>query len=688
MKLQYDLAAGGVEKIRAALRGVEREIEASDRRLSRKAARPTRRNSIAKTIADPELDAAKRAALSRVQLEHKVFDAKARLTRKWVREEIRGSERAHARRLRQLERERATAVRTRKSMARGVARSTGNAITGTGRMVAGTATVLGGLVAGNAIRQDFMHRASAADLANQASLSGDKRSRQEIQTSVMEQANTLGMESGLGREPIIAALRAFQEISGDLAGAQEAIGGFSKIADASGADLELLGRAAGIFKQSLSAGGLKGEKLNDGLDEVLRSAVSLSAQGSIEMEGITRIAGKLSSLAGRSDGDPVQNIKDAIALSQVAVFGGASDAEEAGTAAVRFSDDLIQNQKRIKENLGVEVMTEDGGLREIRPLILEMLAATKGDITELTQKSGAKFGKRAIKGLEFLAKIQRGDKSGMSGEESAAGQAFLKGEASQGEIDEGATFRRAQADRQAARAFEELNIAVGERLAPLMVSDLIPALEKAIPTIVSVTEALTKLASFVIDNPLAGIGGIIAAKITADLTMAGIGKAAQMGLTALMSSMGIGTAGTAAAGAATSAAAQGAAVGGGSAAAGAAGAGALALGAAGLGAAAGVGLAAWQVSEAQDEGIQFADAFSGDSWNPLANISKGVEDRANQQAKNDAAERELMQMREQLAAAQAQQAALLERIDASIKEGNSAVRGNSETRTKPISTRG
>jgi hypothetical protein len=393
-----------------------------------------------------------------------------------------------------------------------------------------TAAGLGGsvLLAASVSKQLDVQK-EAADLANQAAANNDPRDRKTIQASVLGQAGELSQKTGMERSQIIAGLRSFVEISGDLKGAQESISGLADIADASGAELSDVAQAAGIFSHQLAANGLKGKELNEALDKVMRSGVGLSAAGSVEFKDVAKIAGKIQAASGRAGGDPAQAIIDAMALTQLAVFGGASGGEEAGVSVQRLTDDIMKHWKGVNKTLGKDAFDKKGGLKMgLREIVLGLVDKTGGDPRKLM----GIFNQRSMKSVEYLAKVKRGENiKDLSPEQLTAKKAFLTGEVSKELIAEGAKFKQEQADRQLTKAFESLYAAVGTEMVPILVNDFIPALKDATPSIVTATRALAGFIEWVSANKGEAAAVLVAGAIGRSILDAQLGQivAGQMG---------------------------------------------------------------------------------------------------------------------------------------------------------------
>ncbi len=91
------------------------------------------------------------------------------------------------------------------------------------------------------------------------------------------------------------------------------------------------------------------------------------------------------------------------------------------------------------------------------------------------------------------------------------------------DLDARAQLRLDDPDLQFKEAMKAFNVAIGTQLLPAVTS-LIPPLVELVPTAVDLTSSLAGFVQELAQNPFAGIGAIVAAKIGEDVISAGVGK--------------------------------------------------------------------------------------------------------------------------------------------------------------------
>lgn len=633
--LQYDFRAVGVENVMRAMRSVEARALQSMRRMGQEAGRVrvagTPMATAAKATGRPgagrnetvrmfdQIGRAARAAEMRRSREE--IASANRTARERVRIATRGAQqeaKARENAARQAARAEVQAARmqagNRQRFARstvGVAgRSVGGSVRAIGGLAGGALALGGGFAVANAVQSEKSFKGASAALANQAYGSeGETRSRQQIQQDVESVSTRVGLSTGLGKEGIVGALREFSAISGSVRGGEQMAGFMGKIASATDASPEDVGRTGGQILQALGTRYdlSQQDQLDKALVETQDIMLSMAGQakvGSIEFKDLATQMGKVMSASGRFAGGMDDIAKTMGGVAQLAIAGGASSPEEAMTSIMRFSDDLIGNEKRFKKQ-GIDVFADKSKtkLRDPAEIMFEVLQKTGGDLSKVSKL----FGIRAMKAFE---PFQAAYVAGGSGEE---GMKFVRqqldtmrgAKMTSTELDESAKFRGGQADRQFERASEEFKNAVGKELLPV-ITKLVPEFSRMIPQIAKAAEAFGKFVGALVDKPISTIGAIIAAKVVADIAAASIGSKVSAALVSAIA----GSKGTSAAVAAASAAGGG----GGAAKAG------LAAGALGVARAGGI---AGAVTAAGHVGVAMLDEQLGLKKNTLSKALPG-----------------------------------------------------------------
>lgn len=557
--LQYDLAVVGQDRMKAIMRSVERDIAAHARRLERNAglgAGSIRRGNTGLAAPSASRSREMRETFRGFDQIGKAGAAAERKRHQEVMRNLKAEERAKLAAIRAEERAQQHAARnaraTRQRFAQGAVSGVGGAVRNTAMMGAGMLGLGGGVALYGAAQKQMAAQGLAAELAgiHFGASATDKRSRAQIQSDVMGRASTLSRKSGIGREEIISGLTRYQEKSGDLKGGERLMGFMAELRDAKGGELGDYGEFAGLVRQSMVDSGESDEgKLDAGVKRALSGAAAMAAAGQISMADMAGMGGTVAAVSGRQGGDPIRNMLDAMATMNIAIRGGATSPQEAATAAARFTDDLIENQGKFKKR-GVKVFDDRGDLRGMDQIVLDSLGATGGNLTQLTDL----FGVRGMRAIETQAKLFRSASGGKTDKASVAKglaavkaeqERFFSADVSDADRVGGAEFRRDQGDRKISRLKEEFDQKVGAELMPAITA-VIPELTKAIPVVVKGVKSFAEFVQWFSDNPLKGIGAIIAAQVALDVAKAGIGKA----LVAMISSASVPGTGLGAGGAA------------------------------------------------------------------------------------------------------------------------------------------
>lgn len=556
--LQYDFRAVGVENVMRAMRSVEARAMQSMRRIGHEAGR-------VRVAGTPMATAARAAGPggrgSRISDTARGFDQIGRAARaaelRRAREEIAIVNRTARQRIRIAERTAAAEGRAyaqaqrreaanRQRFARstvGVAgRSVGGSVRAIGGLAGGALALGGGFAVANAIQSEKTFKGASAALANQAyGTGGETRTRLQIQKDVEATASEVGISSGLGKENVVGMLRQFAAISGNVKAGEKMSSFMGKVASATDASPEDVGRTGGQILQALGTRYdlSKQDQLDKALVETQDIMLSMAGQakvGSIEFNDLATQMGKVMSASGRFAGGMDDIAKTMGAVAQLSIAGGASSPEEAMTSIMRFADDLVGNAKRF-EKQGINVWADKGKtkLRGPEEVLFDVLGKTKGDLSKVSKL----FGIRSMKAFEPFQQVYTAAGGGDAGmKEVRRVMDTMKGaKMTTTELDESAAFRGGQADRQFARAAEEFKNAIGKELLPV-ITKLVPEFARMIPQLAKAAEALGKFIGYLTDKPLSTIGAVIAAKLVADIAAAGIGSKVSAAIVAAMAGGG------------------------------------------------------------------------------------------------------------------------------------------------------
>jgi len=439
-----------------------------------------------------------------------------------AQKEIAARARAERRAAEMQMRARVGAVR---SMGAGAARTVG-------RLGAGVAMVgglMGGISVAGAIEDQIDTTKRASKLAN---ITGDPRIKAEL-------ASEAGAPVGFTRGESLGALETFSALSGDLADAREALKFLGPLALATGTDLqEMADAAANAFvplKDQISDPIQRMKTLRD----VMQSVAGMGNIGGVEIKDLAVQMAGLAAQAGKFDGPAADVMKNAVIMAQAArKRGGAGTAAEAVTSVERFGDDLIQNNARFKK-MGVNVWANKGRtkLRSQEDIMLDVLEKTGGDQSKI--KKG--FGIYAARAVSGFAPIYTEAEKRKKGSGRAAVQAefdtFRRAAVTDEKVNELAGSRMQDADVKFVEAKKSFDKAVGEQLLP-EITKLVPELAKLAPDVAKAAKGFAGLVAWFSENPMKGLGAIVAASIGKELAMAGIGAAAEKGITALAAKAG------------------------------------------------------------------------------------------------------------------------------------------------------
>ena len=549
--LSYDFRITGMQHVRAALRGVEKDIQRFNRRVTGGAS--TRRAG----------GQAGAAQLQRMQ--HRETLQKQRHIQRIAEMERREALKTHGHRERLIQKEatmrmrqEARVARKTKTLQQRFARGSVGAVKGGLRRVGSMGTVAlgltgmaGGMLMSSAISAEKTKQAQAAELANQAFGTGPAKgqSRNQLQKRILSTGRAVGSVSGLGADRVIGAMRQFHGKAGDINAATELAPFMADIADASGAELSDVGEFAGQTFMSAMAQGMDPAKAKQAVKDIMVVAAGQAKSGAIELRDMASQGGKLLSAAGRFGGDFGSLANTMGAVGQMAIAGGASSPDEAMTALMRLADDLGKKGGTASfRKHGIDVFTDKSktALRDPAELIMESVMKTGGAIPELADM----FGIRGMKAVEPFRKMfveaGRGEKGA-----KAMRDAFERGTSQTMSLEEvggSAANRRAQADRQFDKAMENFNDAVGQELLPAL-TELIPHITRLTPHMAELAKATGEALDWAAENPGKAITGAIVASIGASA----LGSAVSAAITAIITR----AAGAAAGGAAGAAGAMG-----------------------------------------------------------------------------------------------------------------------------------
>lgn len=395
-------------------------------------------------------------------------------------------------------------------------RSAGGALRAVGGMAAGSLAIGGSVAMGAAISQQMTESRLASQLANQAGTPGAKR-------QLLKEAQNV---RGFTGEEALGGMSAFVEKTGDLTAARSIMGEMSKIALATGTNLEDLGRTAGQAFTVLADSAASPQEAIQQTKELLGTLAKQGNMGAVEISDLARDFGKLGAATRAFEGGAPDLLRTMGAFAQIAVkSGGAESSADASTAAARLSSDIVTKRSKFEAILGpggIASKTDKTKLRDPLSIMLDILDKTGGDV----MKTGGLFGMESakiFKGLASTYSAGEARKKG-SGREAVMAEFNALAGAKYSESELGAMYqsRLEDPDIQFKEAMKDFNAKVGSELLPV-VTKLVPEFAKLIPHAVELAKLLGSIVQQLQDNPLLTIGRMIAAKVMMDLAMAHIG---------------------------------------------------------------------------------------------------------------------------------------------------------------------
>jgi hypothetical protein len=398
-----------------------------------------------------------------------------------------------------------------------VMRSAGGALGGIARVGGSILALGGGFSAADAVQRTVAARGKAADLENQ---SGGAVKKDQI----LAKAAEVGTSMGTSTEAVIDGMDAFVAKSGDMKAAFSGIRDLVELATATGADLGELSRTAGIVH--MGTGNMAQTMAQ------MRTLAGGGRAGSVDMRELSQYAGRISSGANQFGDKGAAFNQLSTIVQQAAATGGATAAPEATEAVTRLATDIYENEETFK-GLGIKTRDKTGKfLDDPMSIIKSSISKTGGDSGKLLGMFG-KMSYRAVAGYQDVYnRAAQGvrDKGGNAKDADIAGiaaidEAFKKiAEQSlkEGQVKAEANRRLLESDKQLEMVLNQLRETVGNELVP-EITKLIPTIRDMIPVFAKLLKGAVEFAEWFANNPLAGIGLVVAAAVTKDIALAGIG---------------------------------------------------------------------------------------------------------------------------------------------------------------------
>lgn len=413
-----------------------------------------------------------------------------------------------------------TRARERAGRAMGhVGRGIGGTLGSMASMAGGALTIGGGFALADIAGKQLSAEKSAALLVNAGTTGG---AAPGTIAQALSAASGASAETGMSKDELLqGALKYAQSArGGDFGGALANMSFFGKMSKVTGANIGDIAEAAGVL-QSQNADLGRDPKA---MQRMLLNTLAQSHAGSMSLVDAAKQIGTMGSVRSSFSGDEAKTQQSLIGLGQIARVGG--DVGEAGTFVKDLAMETTIANKKWREKHGTDLVKTDqfGRVSSPEDLVASVLRGTKGNVAQINDL----FGKRGSVLFRELSKsyIQGQKTGGVEGGVQAA-LANMRGVT-------GATMSPEELDKMLAtqlstpaerlhKAWEKLVTTTGDKLEPILakLADKAPEL---IDKLQGIIDAGGKLAEFFLDNPLAGIGAIIAAATAKEIATAAIGE--------------------------------------------------------------------------------------------------------------------------------------------------------------------
>lgn len=345
------------------------------------------------------------------------------------------------------------------------------------------------------------------------------------------EARLVAREIGGDTTGVLEGLFAFTSQSGDLAAARSAMLDLAKLAKSQGADFEQTFFAAGKINNALEQ---QPEFMHDAakrareVSKIMNLLIAQTKIGSVEFENMGVQIPKISGLAGLFAGPTHRTLGQLATVLQVAEKGQAPNAATAGTQTSALVRELVKGPvvKRFAQ-YGVKVRNEDGGLRDIKDIIIDTLRASENEskrtgraqpevITDIVRNSRA-----FLPIFDFLDVFTK-QGGGMAG--VAAVEKLFQ------DFGKSIEPKQLEEDLEAVTNTTSARIAKFNTLLEDVADDLratlLPSFEKAAPQLIKFAETVSAVTTWTVKNPRIAI----ATAIGASIARAGIESAFRAGI--------------------------------------------------------------------------------------------------------------------------------------------------------------
>lgn len=540
---EYDLSVIGVQNVERALASIEKRFVQHSRTIMGTAARAAN---------TPALRSAARMSGGRTG--RAALDAETAAAARGFREIARVGQTADRQRYREQQRLERDAQRLRMQNIREESRAAqkaqrefrarvgsglsrvGQSAMGVGKAALAVTGIGGGAVIssrlGSAISLERQQRELAVAGSGQMSL-GDIRSK----------IKSTSIATGASQEDVTQGLREYVSATGNLGEASQAIQSFATIAQAAGASVSDVSKAGAYLTKSM---GISAKELPEALSKLYFQG----KKGAFELKDIASAIPALGAQASTLGLSGMSGMTTLGGLAQIAQTG-TGNAAEAQTALQSLFKQLVAKAGDVQTGkaFGKRVEVFEGGdptknMKDIRGVLANIIAASRGDVTKLNEFADIR-GSKALNPLVGAYKAAADATKGTDAQKIEAGrQAVLK--MIQDNADAQGTYADVQKDASTVmESFSSKLEVLNTKLTDIAGSQLMPALEKLgppieklIPYIAKATDVFASLLDEFASHPIAGLGALIVAKVGADLAAASIGESVKKALTNLITGNG------------------------------------------------------------------------------------------------------------------------------------------------------
>ena len=450
-----------------------------------------------------------------------------------MRIQIRSSEMAGRMAVRAVAEEQAATERTRstwsshgRAVGGVITRSVGRTLGGVASIIGAGAGIGGGLLVANAARGEMSAHKSAQLIMNAVTNNGVVPAGASVD-AILGKAGQVARAEGVSKTEVTDAALAYSRSAtgGDFQGLMGNMGFFAKVHNVTGADMNDLATSAGTLQsQNPGLGGINNPKMQQMLLDVLEQ----THMGSLSMPEVAKMMGVVGSGRGAFAGEQGGNQRKLLALAQL--VAPETDPLEAGTMVKDFTTEGQKHSKALGK-LGVKY-NANGQMESIEQTIDAVLTGTKGNQGKIIEAFGSDRGAKLFAHLTPLYNDAGGGAAGLAAVHQAV-TAVTAATSTPEQLNKADKETLDDPARKLQVALNQITEEIGSGLEPELKHFADDTLPKLIPKFEAIIDEAGKLAGYFADNPIKGIGAIVAAAVTKDLLEAGISAAAQKGVAAL-----------------------------------------------------------------------------------------------------------------------------------------------------------